>query len=229
MGKRQAIKEKRKRDNIIKQGITIFLILVAAVFIVGLMIYPNIKQTSQNQLVIPETVGKHKSIDMSMGDPNAPLTVEVFSDYQCPYCGVYAQTVEPDFVKNYVDTGKVYYIFRPFNFLGPESTYAAEAAYCAVDQGDFWSFHDVLYHNMVGENTGAINDELLTNYAKAAGLDEKAFAACLQSDKFVDQVEKDNNYANEAGVSATPSIKVGEEIVSFRDLVTTVDKALANQ
>ena len=230
MGKRQAIKAKRKRDNLIKQVITIFLIVVVAVFIVGVMIYPSIRNNqTAAELVIPDTVGTHSSTDMTMGDPNAPVTVEIFSDYQCPYCGIYAQTIEPDFVKNYVDTGKVYYIYRPFNFLGPESTYAAEAAYCALDQGDFWSFHDVLYHNMPGENTGAIDDDLLTAYAEAAGLDTDAFSACLASDKYVDQYEIDNEYARTVGINSTPSLKVGDEIVGFNDLVTTVENALANQ
>jgi protein-disulfide isomerase len=230
MGKRQALKEKRKRDNMIKQGITIFLILVAAIFIVGIMIYPNIKQQqAKAELIIPDSVGTHSSTDMTMGDPSAPVTVEVFSDYQCSHCGIYAQTVEPDFIKNYVDTGKVYYIFRPFNFLGEASIYAAEAAYCAMDQGDFWSFHDVLYANILGETTGLTGIEQLTNYAVTAGLDGDAFDACLASDKYANQYEIDNEYARNEGITATPSFKIGDTIVGYGDLITTVEEALAKQ
>jgi protein-disulfide isomerase len=230
MGKRQAIKEKRKRDNLIKQVVTIFLIVVVAVFIVGVMIYPTIKKaTGTGDFIIPEAVGKHSSTDMTMGDPNAPVTVEVYSDYQCSHCGIYASTVEPDFIKDYVDTGKVYYIFRPFNFLGEGSIYAAEAAYCAMDQGDFWSFHDVLYANMFGETTGLTSMEQLTNYAVAAGLNGEAFDDCLASDKYATQYEIDNEYARSQGIEATPSFKIGDAIVGYGDLIATVDEALANQ
>ena len=230
MGKRQAIKSKRKQDNLIKQVLTIFLIVVIAVIIVGLMIYPQIKNTnSDSDVTVPDSVGTHNSSDMNLGDPNAPITVEVYSDYRCSHCGIFAETMEADFIKDYVDTGKVYYEYHPFNFMGEASLAAAEAAYCALDQGDFWDFHDILYANMFNESSGQITYDNLSKYAKAAGLDVNKFQACLDSDKFVNQYEIDNEFAKESGISATPSFKVGDIIVGYGDLVTTMEEALANQ
>ncbi|MBI9048466.1 MAG: DsbA family protein [Anaerolineaceae bacterium] len=228
MGKRQAIKAKRKRDNLVKQFLTIFGIIIVAVFIVGILIYPSIKINNANQdLTIPDTVGTYDSIDMGLGDPNAPVTVEIFSDFQCPACGTFASSEEHNFVEKYVTTGQVFYVFRPFNFLGQESLYAAEAAYCAVEQGDFWSFHDVLYNNLIGENTGTINDKRLIAYAEAAGLNGDDFTACLESDTYIDQYMIDNDYARESGVNATPSFKIGDQVVSYSDLIPLLEEALA--
>lgn len=226
MGKREEIKARRERSNKIKQWLTIFAIVLIAVFIVGVLIYPSIKkQTPVQKLVIPDTIQSHKSTDMAMGDPNAPITLEVFSDFQCPVCGSYVESYEQNIIKTYVDTGKVYYVFRPFNFIGKESIRAAEGAYCAMDQGNFWGFHDMVYHNMVGENTGNLTDDLLTEFAKTVGLDTKQFSACLTSDKYLSEVQADNDYARNAGVNATPSFKIDDQIYSYNDMIAVLQNA----
>jgi len=225
LGKKQEIRAKRLRTQKVKQGLTIFAIVLIAALFVGFLIYPSLKPAAE--LVIPASVGTFDSNDMTLGDPTAPLTVEVFSDYQCPACGYYVQDTEMKFIKDYVSTGKVYYIFRPFNFLGQESILAAEAAYCAMEQGNFWDFHDVLYHNMPGENTGTLDDARLTRYATSIGLNEKDFKACLQSNRNLAQVEVDNTYADTSGVTGTPSFKIGDQVVGYKDLIATVNAALA--
>lgn len=225
MGKKQEIKAKRLRTKKIQQGLTIFAIVLVAALFVGFLIYPSLKPAAE--LVMPASVGTFDSKDMTLGDPAAPLTVEVFSDYQCPACGYYVQDTEMKFIEDYVSTGKVYYIFRPFNFLGQESIQAAEAAYCAVEQGNFWDFHEVLYHNMPGENAGALDDARLTRYAVSIGLNEKDFKTCLLSDRNFPQVDVDNTYAKTSGVNSTPSFKVGDQVVGYKDLIATVNAALA--
>ncbi len=225
MGKRQEIKAKRQRSQNIKQGLTIFAIVLLAALFVGFLIYPSIKPAPA--LTLPASIGTFNSEDMTLGDPAAPVTVEVFSDYQCPACGYYVQEEEENFIVEYVTTGKVFYIFRPYNFLGQESFQVAEAAYCAVEQGNFWDFHEAVYYNMPGENTGALDDARLTHYATSVGLDEKEFSTCLSSNRNLAQVETDNTYANTSGVTGTPTFKIGDQVVGYKDLITTVNAALA--
>jgi protein-disulfide isomerase len=225
MGKRQQTKEKQKQFQRIKQLITIISIIIAAALFVGLLIYPSLNPGSD--LIIPKASYTLESQDMTLGNPDAPVSVEVFSDFQCPACGFYVTTEEANFINEFVSTDQVYYIFRPFNFIGPESDWAAEAAYCAVEQGNFWEFHDMVYYNLAGENTGAVDDERLTSYAKSIGLNTKDFSACLASDKYVDQINIDNEYAMKSGITGTPSFKVGEKVVSYGSLRDTVLEALA--
>ena len=87
-----------------------------------------------------------------LGDPNAPITLVEFGDYQCHYCNVFFQSIEKDILKNYVDTGKVKIIFKDYNIIGEDSVIASQGAHCANDQGLFWEYHDILYSNRTGEN-----------------------------------------------------------------------------
>ena len=103
----------------------------------------------------------------TLGDPNATVTIIVYSDFQCPYCERYWRETEPQIIENYVNTGKVYYIYRSMGaFIGPESQASAEAAYCAGDQGQFWKYHDLLFENQTGENQGAFSKKKLLGFAE---------------------------------------------------------------
>jgi len=76
----------------------------------------------------------------TMGDPNAPVRIIEYADFQCPYCLQYWRATEPQIIKTYVATGKVYYEYRSVGaFIGPDSALAAEAVYCAGDQNKFWN------------------------------------------------------------------------------------------
>jgi len=94
----------------------------------------------------------------SMGDPDAPVVVEDFADFQCPCCGQFFSNSEARLREEYVETGKVRFIFRNYPIVdsyvsnGTESTLAALAALCAGEQGDFWEYHDLLFENQSGEN-----------------------------------------------------------------------------
>jgi len=84
------------------------------------------------------------------GDPNAPLTIIEFADFQCPYCGRFFAQTEPQIDKQYIQSGKVRFGYFDFAFLGPESNWAAEGAECAADQDKFWEYHDMLYSSQCG-------------------------------------------------------------------------------
>ena len=96
----------------------------------------------------PETNG------LTMGNPEAKIVVEEFSDFQCIACYRFWTNFEPEFIEKYVATGDVLFKYVPFSFIGNESFQAAEAAYCAEEQGRFWDYHDMLFLNWNGENAG---------------------------------------------------------------------------
>jgi protein-disulfide isomerase len=149
----------------------------------------------------------------SMGDPNAPIKIIEYGDFQCPYCRRFWQQTEPQIVEAYVKTGKVYFEFRSYAFLGPESIAAAEAAYCAGDQAKFWEYHNVLFSSGTGENVGDFTADKLRQYASTLGLDAGQFDACLTSEKYSDQVTQDLEDGKNQGVHATPSFLINGKLV----------------
>lgn len=95
-----------------------------------------------------------------------------------------------------------------FAFLGPESTWSAEAAECAADQDQFWAYHDKLYESQAGENQGAFNKENLKKFAEEIGLDTQAFNECLDSGKYTSLIQEDTQAAQSLGVQSTPTFLV---------------------
>jgi len=141
-----------------------------------------------------------------MGNPKAPIHIIEYGDFQCPYCLQFWKESEPQLIKEYVNTGKVYFEFRSFPILGPESILAAEGAYCAGDQNKFWEYHDTLFTNWTGENVGGFTQDKLILYAKALHLNMTEFTSCLNEEKHKKTVEQDKALADTDGVSGTPTL-----------------------
>jgi protein-disulfide isomerase len=139
------------------------------------------------------------------GNPNAPVTLIEFADFQCPFCGLHAANASPRIHEQYVATGKVRLGFQHFAFLGPESQWAAEASECAADQNAFWEYHDYLYAHQNGENQGAFNKDKLKEFAAALGLNAKTFDDCLDSGKHGAFVTSQTQALGSLGVQSTPT------------------------
>jgi len=165
------------------------------------------------------------------GDKNAKISIVEFSDFQCPFCEKYFTDVEPQIVKDYVDTGKATFAFRNYAFLGNESTWAAEAASCANDQGKFWDFHDYLYTHQGGENSGAFSKANLEKFAADLGYNTDQFNSCLDSDKYAKLVADDLAAGQKVSVSGTPTTFVNGKIlvgaVPYTDLKKLIDQELS--
>jgi protein-disulfide isomerase len=140
------------------------------------------------------------------GDTNAKVTVIEFADFRCPFCEQWFQNVEPNLIKDYVNTGKVKYYFRNYAFLGPASTLAAEAGDCANDQNQFWTWHDYMYQHQPDESdTSMYTNDNLAQIAGNLGMDQSQFTSCLSSKGAADKVAKDLSEGTKAGVSGTPT------------------------
>ena len=140
-----------------------------------------------------------------LGDPNAPITLVEFGDYQCHYCNVFFQSIEKDIVKNYVDTGKVKIIFKDYNIIGEDSVIASQGAHCANDQGLFWEYHDILYSNWTGENNGWASSENLAIFAQQIGLNMNKWSECMKKGSHSQIILKSNDDARTLELTGTPA------------------------
>ena len=139
------------------------------------------------------------------GDASAPVTIEEWADFQCPACGQFARLTEPQLFQSYVNTGRVRYVFHQFAFLGPESTWAAQASECAADQGKFWEYHEKLYASQAGENKGAFSKDNLKKFGADLGLGAQ-FAQCIDSGRHNDEVATSVQTGQQLGVNSTPTL-----------------------
>jgi len=183
---------------------------------------------AQRKAVMDEII---KQTSHFMGDENAPITIIEFSDYQCPYCGLFAKNTQAALIEQYVKTGKVRFGYSHFAFLGQESLDAAVASECADEQNRFWEFHDLLFSSQNGENQGAFTQENLIKLAEKVKLDKTAFAACLTSGKYLEKVQAQTQFAGSNGLTSTPSflvngylIKGAQELPAFQQVIESLLK-----
>jgi len=139
------------------------------------------------------------------GASNAKVAVIEFSDFQCPFCGRYDKDTYPQIAKDYIDTGKVKYVWRDYPLeFHQNAEKAAEAAHCAGEQGKFWDMHDRFFANQ--QNIAATD---LPKHAEALGLNVSLFQQCLDSGRYAAEIKKDIADAGGAGISGTPSFLIG--------------------
>ena len=143
-----------------------------------------------------------------LGNPNAPITLVEFGDYQCHFCNVFFHSTENDILKDYVETGKVRMIFKDFNIIGPDSVNASHGAHCANEQGLFWEYHDVLYSNWAGENNGWASSENLLRFAQEIGLDIDMWTECMKDGKYSQIIVASNDDARTLELTGTPAFFV---------------------
>ena len=204
-------------------------ILVAAVLIGGAVVFATVYKggsgesggtaaanNQQGAPTVPGAVMTLTSRDAVLGSSTAPVTMIEYGDYQCPYCGeqFFAQT-EPLIVQNYVNTGKVKFVFRDFSFLGAESDAAANAAQCANDQGKMWPYHDALYSAKVAddqkggtEDDGFFSTAELIKLGQQVGLNMTTFTSCVDNNSDAGVVTQERTNASSFGVNSTPTFYI---------------------
>ncbi len=235
LSKRQAIRAKRQRQVRTQRLGVIGIIVVGALLVTFFLIYPIIQPPGEIVTVVPNS--RPLADGTAMGDPNAPVVIDVFEDFQCPACRLYTEDVETRITETYVVTGQVYYVFHQYPFLdstsiNKESHQAANASMCAAEQGLFWEYHDILFANWNGENTGAFSDKRLVVFAEKLGLDMDLFSDCFEENRYQDEIQADFDLGTELGVSGTPSVFVnGQQITpdfvpGFDDIQQAVETAL---
>jgi len=233
------------KDRTVQEGMYALSIalVVASVILSVSIVYAanNVSSNFINNMVVPsnqpqapseqqpsqqgETVQVSADDDPVKGNANAPVTIIEFSEFQCPFCGRFARDTLPEIKTNYIDTGKVKFVYRDF-LVHPTSQKAQEAAACANEQGKFWEMHDLLY-----QNQGALESEDLKGYASQLGLNTASFSSCLDSGKYENEVTKDTSDGRSYGVSGTPTFFInGVKLVGAQPYATfqqAIEAALA--
>ncbi len=249
MGKRQEMRasrqRERRRNRILMIGmVAVGALLIGFAFILPMMnIFTDLTNKTPNASAItPITpiVFNTRVDGQHLGDPNAPVKVDVWEDFQCPSCMRYSQQVESQVITNYIETGKVYYSFHFYPFIdgensNGESHQSANAAMCASEQDRFWDYHAILFANWSGENEGSFSNPRLVAFAESIGLDMDAFNTCFQEVRYADLINQDYIDGQAAGVKGTPSVFVDGQIVtpgyipSYEQLAAAIDTALAGK
>ena len=195
-------------------GAGITAVVIVAVFF-GMSTFGQEKELVLEEAEIPNTTSQEIGLSVFtengspyLGDPNAPITLVEFGDYQCFFCNKFFHDTEQKLLENYVDTGKVKIIFKDLTIIGPDSITAAHAAHCADDQGLFWEYHDTLYNNWNGENNGWASSENLLRMAQDVGLNIDEFTDCMLNEIHTQIISASNADARTLGLTGTPAFFV---------------------
>ena len=204
--------------------ITRLLWVLAALIVVGAGVFAFLPK-NQTTTPVPEI-----SLDKSLGEENAPVVVVEYGDFQCPACQRFFAGAVRQLKDEYVQTGKVRFVFRQFAFLGDESQWAAEASECANEQGRFWDYYDKLYQEQNGENVGVFSKDNLKRFSAELGLDNAEFNQCLDSGRYTAKVQQETLEGQQAGVRGTPLVFVNGQYIenggSYPALKAAVEAAL---
>lgn len=144
------------------------------------------------------------------GDPDAPVTIVEFGDYQCPGCGSFARQVKPLVDQNLVESGRASFVFYDFPLVQAHQNafLAARAARCAGDQDAYWQYHDALFRNQGEWASASTPTGLFVDYAEELDLDDGAFESCLESERHAETVTANMQLGEALGVSGTPTVMV---------------------
>jgi protein-disulfide isomerase len=239
VSKRQAIKERRRQQQRRQRLLMILIISGLALLVAGILIAPTIGEalTPVGEITQITPTPRPLADGAAMGDPEAPVRIEVYSDFQCSACLIFAKDIEPQIAETYVPTGQVYLVYRQFPFLddrvpGNESKQAANASMCAAEQDRFWDYHDILFANLRGTNQGSFTDKRLIAFAEALNLNMDTFEECFRANRYATEINTDLAEGRAANVQGTPSVFVnGQQLTpgrvpSFGDIQQAVEAAL---
>lgn len=198
------------------------------------------KQAQQNGQSTAQAVDiSNAKIDghPSIGNPNAPVTIAYWSDYQCPFCRKTEEEVIPQLINDYIKTGKVKLVYKDFQFLGADSQTAglAEHAVWEVAPDKFYQWHKSMYDNQDSENSGWGSKADILALTKSVGIDATKVEQLMTSkaDEYQKAMDADKSEGGSFGVSGTPSYIIGKQLVvgaqPYLVVKAAVDQALNNK
>ena len=188
-----------------KKGVLAGIIISIAILSV-IVVYSSSSVETENRDVRTHGIISTTMGSSILGNPSAQVTIVEFGDYQCHQCYNWFHNTKPTVFQNYVDTGKVNFVFMDLAFLGMDSPKAAQASYCAEDQGKYWEYHNQLYTAQESQiDNGWANSQRLKAFAFSLGLDMELFDSCLDSGKYAKRVQYNIAEAKKLGASGTPT------------------------
>jgi protein-disulfide isomerase len=163
----------------------------------------------------------------TLGSPDAPVTIYEFSDFGCPSCRQFALFTFPTLREEYIDTGKVQFIYKDYPIVSEHGYLASQAAECAGEQGAYWEMHDQLFVDPAEWNESPEAAQVaFRRYAEALGLDAEALLACLVEERYRPEIDRDFEEGLDIGLFGTPSFIINRKLLSgaqppevFRDVI----------
>ncbi|QKQ98372.1 thioredoxin domain-containing protein [Candidatus Nanohaloarchaea archaeon] len=152
-----------------------------------------------------------------IGQEDAPVTIAYWGDFQCPFCKRFEQRTFPQLKNNYISEGKVRFVFKDFQFLGPDSTTAGIASECVWKQvGEsnpeaYWNWHASMFDNQDGENSGwGDKQDIISMTRQVSGVNANQLSSCMENNrqKFQDEIERDRSEGRSVGITGTPGFVI---------------------
>lgn len=233
---------RRRGDRVVKATPTksrtpfyglLLLVAVAG----GAGIWYSMKANKQAPIVLDEKMAASlpPAEGYLRGNPNAPVTIMEFADFECPGCGRFATIAEPDLRARIIEPGLAN--FRYFDFplteIHPNTLAASLAASCAADQGKFWEMHDEIFAGQDQWNGQVSSNprKLLDGYAQKVGVDMKAYGECMSSQKNLPRIQANKKAGTDRGVNSTPTIVINNTVypgtISVDEIKRVVDSLIA--
>lgn len=203
--------------------------LVAVVLAIALGTRPAPAAPDASSVSIARVPATLATDGFVLGRADAPVTIDLYEDFQCPACQTWSEAVFPSLAANELAAGTVRIVFHDMAFLGPESTDAGRAAFAAAQQGRFWDMWATLYLNQGRENSGAFGRDRLIAMAGGLGFDVDQFAADMASSAAQASIARSQADAARAGVTSTPTLIIGGRpfvgVQPYPDIATAIASA----
>jgi protein-disulfide isomerase len=224
------------RSNSLRSpGILLAVLAGAAIVVAALLVV--LSQLGSTGSPSKEDVGNlYSGISQegtTLGESDAPVTVYLYEDFQCPFCGQFSRETFPELVNRDVRDGKVKVVSEVLVFLGPDSVEAARAALAAGEQNRYWPYYSLLFENQGEENSGYVTSDFLTSLArKTPGLDVSKWNAERTGNSFRSELEAAQSNARSNGVDSTPTLIVSgpngqeklEGVRNYVQISTAIDQ-----
>ena len=238
MSKRQFIEDRRKKNQR-QKTLMLTLMIGGVVVVIGAISLAFISSSrvnlSLNDIIQPEIDLRVRVDRNTLGDPNAPVVIEEYSDFGCSHCADFALGTKKLIEQEYIESGQVYLVFHSVGGLlgSPATLQAAEGAYCAADQNAFWPFHDLIFANQVTllQNRNADISGTLVQFAELLELNPDQFDTCLAERKYQNLAAQDEVDATQKGITGTPTFIVNGVLLrgnqSFEYFQQVIEEELA--
>ena len=188
-----------------------FVVIVAVVIISFSTYYVTLLETqklAQDRFIASQQEPQQEFENGSppLGSDSAPITIIEFGDYQCEACHHWFHNTRDTLIDNYIETGKAKLIFVDLPFLGRDSPIAAQASYCAEDQGKYWEYHTMLYTFQDGPpDSGWADRDRLNSFAFSLDMNIDEFNECMDTSKYKNRVKANYDEAVRNGAQSTPT------------------------
>lgn len=214
--------EERKQEKTVKISKTWIIFGLVVLLVVGYVYYTNANRPTYIPI---------KTDNPFVGDPNAPVTITEFSDFQCTFCASFHKTTYPEIKEKFIDTGKVKFVFKdfPIEQIHPLSMRAAEAARCAYEQDKYEEYATLLFNKQDEWTRAGVSK--LKEYASELGLNIVSFNQCLDSGAMKSIIRQNFNEGKEMSVTGTPMFFINDKRITgarpFSDFEKTINEELA--